>query len=136
MKKFFEKIKSADLKQSGAKINQTQRNALSTELKDILSDFLKQFESDSINIERVKNGVAISVENDKLGFVSMELNIVIKDLDYDIVGESENYAFELKEKQMQAELKAKAKAEKIKADKEKRLAKLKEKELALTSENE
>ena len=68
MNKFFETIKSADLKQSGAKINQTQRNALSTELKDILSDFLKQFESDSVNIERVKNGVAISVDNDKLGF--------------------------------------------------------------------
>ena len=76
-------------------------------------------------------GLTHYVENDKLGFVSMELNIVIKDLDYDIIGESENYAFELQEKQAQAELKAKAKADKIKADKEKRLAKLKEKELAL-----
>lgn len=134
MKKFFELIKKSDLKQSGCKINQTQRNALSTELKDYLAQFLKVFESDSVNIERVKNGVAISVDNDKLGFVSMELNIVIKDLDYDIIGESENYQFELNEKMEKAKALAKAKADKIKADKEKRLAKLKEKELALATE--
>ena len=134
MERFFETIKKSDLKQSGSKINQTQRNALSTELKDLLANFLKQYESDIVNIERVKNGVAISVENDKLGFVSMELNIVIKDLDYDIVGESENYEFELAEKRAKLEESARAKAEKIASDKAKRLAKLKEKELALTSE--
>ena len=134
MERFFETIKSADLKQSGAKINQTQRNALNSELKDILADFFKQYESDSVNIERVKNGVAISVENKKLGFISMELNIIIKDLDYDILNESENYQFELAEKRVKLEEQAKAKAEKIAKDKEKRLAKLKEKEFALTSE--
>lgn len=136
MKEFFETIKNADLKQSGNKINQTQRNILGNALKDILASVFKEYESDTINIERVKNGVAISVENEKVGFVSMELNITIKDLDYDIVGESENYEFELQEKQAQLEARAKAKADKIKADKEKRLAKLKEKENALKSESE
>lgn len=133
MKRFFETIKTSELKQSGSKINQTQRNALSTELKDILSEFLKQFESDSINIERVKNGVAISVENEKLGFVSMELNIVIKDLDYDIIGESENYQFELSEKKAKLEESARLKAEKVARDKAKRLAKLQAEAEALTN---
>lgn len=131
MKTFFETVKTTPLKQSGNKINQTQRNALNNRLKDLLAEFLKPYETDSINIERVKNGVAISVENDCVGFVSMELNITIKDLDYDLVGESENYQIELAEKRAKVEEQQKAKAEKIARDKEKRLAKLKEKENAL-----
>lgn len=113
---FVAAVKSLALKASGAKINQVQRNALKAHaLKAILEDLA------ALGAVQTNDGIVIEVANDELGAVHFELDIKVKDLNFDLVDAQAEYAKTLAdrdaraaaaaEKKVRAEADRKAKAE-------------------------
>ena len=98
----------AKLKASGAKINQVQRNALKEDALKALFAELQILES--ANIVRTNDGIVLEIPNDELGAVFLELDIKVKDLDFDIVSAVDERETALKDRADRAEKAAEKKA--------------------------
>lgn len=100
------------------KIEQKQaRNFKAQIMNALLNDFKATLESDNLVVERTADGIAVAIDNE-VGFVSVVFNATLKNLDYEVEYESENYKTEQESKLAEKQAKAKAKAEhlaKIKA---------------------
>lgn len=123
----FDFVNGLKLKETNGKINQVQRNELRA---NALNELLENLKSLGVECGRIKEGIAIEIPNEELGCVSAIIDLKIKDTNYYMQDEIDNYNFELREKQKALEEKAKAKAQKIKADTERREKLRLEKELA------
>lgn len=94
--KFLESLvdaKSAELKDSNGKINQTDRNALRNTLLDALRY--------DLNAVMTADGAVIEFEHEYWGSLCVEVSLKMKDPEYDIVEAEEEYIH----KQEAAELK-------------------------------
>ena len=116
MKNFIASVKSLALKESGSKINQIQRNALKSEaLYAIFSDL-----NGGTEIVRTLNGLVLVVPNDELGEVYLEIDLKVKNLDFDVEQATTEYSQTLAERvartKAAAEKKAKALAKKAKSE--------------------
>lgn len=119
-----DKVANAKLKVSNGKLDQATRNTLKNEATDLLHKALIQLlEGEEIIIERVQGAVGIGVNNE-IGLIPIELSLVFKNLDEDIIEKGEEYQMNLK---IKAE-KMQAKAKKTKEAQEKRKAETKPKE--------
>lgn len=99
-----------DIKMTGSKISQTARNQLRRDFADMLAEVLATAcGSDIIKVARTKDGIGIAVDNEKVGFIPIEIKPVFKDTEVDILELAEEYQEHLKE---QAEKKAKAERDK------------------------
>jgi hypothetical protein len=136
MKKLLEKIANDNsLISVNRKLKQTQGRAIKAELNRAMTELLtKELASDLVNVLSVSNGVGVSIDNEKVGMISFEVVIVVKDLEYDLEQEHEDFENELKAKAQAKAEAEKAKAEKIARDKKKREEKALEKELAKSRE--
>lgn len=107
-------LENAEIKLSGEKVNQTQRNEFKGEIqKALLSDLI----SLGLQATLTSEGIVLMIENDKTNlFVNIEATI--KNLDFDLESAKQEFA----EKQM-------AKLEREKSLKEKREKVAKEKTL-------
>lgn len=132
MKKLLEKIANDNaLISVNGKLKQTQGRAIKAELNRAMTELLsKELASDLVNVLSVSNGVGVSIDNEKVGMISFEVCIVVKDLEYDLEQEHEDFENELQAKAQAKAEAEKAKAEKIARDKKKREEKALEKELA------
>ena len=132
MKKLLEKIANDNsLISVNGKLKQTQGRAIKAELNRAMTELLsKELASDLVNVLSVSNGVGVSIDNEKVGMISFEVVIVVKDLEYDLEQEHENFENELQAKAKAKAEAEKAKAEKIARDKKKREEKALEKKLA------
>ena len=132
MKKLLEKIANDNsLIGVNGKLKQTQGRAIKAELNRAMTELLsKELASDLVNVLSVSNGVGVSIDNEKVGMISFEVVIVVKDLEYDLEQEHEDFVNELQAKAQAKAEAEKAKAEKIARDKKKREEKALEKELA------
>lgn len=132
MKKLLEKIANDNtLISVNGKLKQTQGRAIKAELNQAMTELLsKELVSDLVNVLSVSNGVGVSIDNEKVGMISFEVVIVVKDLEYDLEQEHEDFENELQAKAQAKAEAEKAKAEKIARDKKKREEKALEKELA------
>jgi len=132
MKKLLEKIANDNaLISVNGKLKQTQGRAMKAELNRAMTELLsKELASDLVNVLSVSNGVGVSIDNEKVGMVSFEVVIIVKDLEYDLEQEHEDFENELQAKAQAKAEAEKAKAEKIARDKKKREEKALEKELA------
>jgi len=109
---------------SNDKIKQNVRNDLKREIMTTLEKALKDNLADGlIQVAMTSNGVGVQLDNENVGFISFEIDLKIKDLDYDLQYENESYISVLEEKEMAKAEREKAKQEKIKADEERRKAK-------------
>jgi len=109
---------------SNDKIKQNVRNDLKREIMATLEKELKDNLADGlIQVAMTSNGVGVQLDNENVGFISFEIDLKIKDLDYDLQYENESYISVLEEKEMAKAEREKAKQEKIKADEERRKAK-------------
>ena len=109
---------------SNAKIKQNVRNDLIREIMTTLEKELKDSLADGlIQVAMTSNGVGVQLDNENVGFISFEIDLKIKDLDYDLQYENESYISVLEEKEMAKAEREKAKQEQIKADEERRKAK-------------
>ena len=132
MKKLLEKIANDNsLISVNGKLKQTQGRAIKAELNRAMTELLsKELASDLVNVLSVSNGVGVSIDNEKVGMISFEVVIVVKDLEYDLEQEHEDFENELQAKAKAKAEAEKAKAEKIARDKKKREEKALEKKLA------
>jgi hypothetical protein len=122
MKKLLEKIANDNtLISVNDKLKQTQGRAIKAELNRAMTELLsKELASDLVNVLSVSNGVGVSIDNEKVGMISFEVVIVVKDLEYDLEQEHEDFENELRAKAQAKAEAEKAKAEKIARDKKKR----------------
>ena len=136
MKKLLEKIANDNSFTSvNGKLKQTQGRAMKAELNQAMTELLsKELTNDLVNVLSVSNGVGVSIDNEKVGMISFEVCIVVKDLEYDLEQEHEDFENELQTKAQEKAEAEKAKAEKIARDKKKREEKALEKELARVRE--
>lgn len=122
-------VANADLKTTNGsklKIEQRTRNALKKDFTDILVQSLKTaLESDLITVVRTEKGIGISIDNEKIGYIPIEINAMFKDLEIDIMDMGEEYQEKLKSKAEKAEKAKIEKAKKIERSKAERLAKAK-----------
>jgi hypothetical protein len=93
MKKLLEKIANDNtLISVNGKLKQTQGRAIKAELNRAMTELLsKELASDLVNVLSVSNGVGVSIDNEKVGMISFEVVIVVKDLEYDLEQEHEDF---------------------------------------------
>ena len=118
------------------KIQQTDSNNLKKLVMDAIAQDIKEEVTDYIY--KVEKGYVLEIENDSIadgitnedgsGAISVELQAIIKGLDYNAMDESADYADRQEEKAEKAKIKAEEKARKIQSDTAAR-AKAKEKKV-------
>ena len=111
-------------------LQQTQRNALKTELVNALAqDLASKYEytyrvKDGIMLELANDSVADNIKNELgSGAISITIDIKINDLETNAETESESYRISVAEKLEKKAKAEKSKAEKVARDKAERLAK-------------
>lgn len=125
MKNFVNSIATRVLRtnSTATALHQTDRNALRSDSLTALANTLTAME---IPNTMVKEGIAIELPHDELGAVVIVLSETVKDLNYDIATEGEEYAREVAEK-AEAKLQKEAETAKKKAETEANKAKVKAK---------
>ena len=113
---------------NGGKLEQKISRKIKEDTTQLLLELFAQLENENIIVKRTSNGVGIALDNEKIGFIPLEISLSVKNLDYDIDFENEEYENHLKEMQEKAQAKAQAKAKKIASDTKKRQEKQLEKE--------
>lgn len=123
------------VEQSNQKLKQTYGRALKTKLNNALNDLLEsELTSELVQVASVSNGVGVAIDNEKVGYISFEVVIVVKGLEYDLQEEHDYYMRELQAKEQAKQEAEQAKQAKIKADNARREQKRLEKELARATE--
>jgi hypothetical protein len=74
-------IKGKVFKLSGEKINQTERNAFKAEVLESLATDLF---SAGMTAVRTSDGIVLEIENDELGNIYLELDVKVKNTDFDL----------------------------------------------------
>lgn len=133
LKTYLQDLANADIAHSETKIEQKASRQIKENLNSLMLQALESLASNDIQILRTAKGIGIAIDNEKVGFIPIEINITIKNLDYDIVEENIAYNEKLESDKIKKAEKEKTKAEKIarqKAIKEKakELKELKESE--------
>ncbi len=82
---FNKVVKDFKLRTTGDKIHQTDRNNLKIALMTTLKDFLTENE---IEVDFVKEGIAVSTFNEEIGEVNFVIDIKMKDLNFDFETET------------------------------------------------
>ena len=114
-KKFLKEVYTRDLKVTpkGA-INQTQRNNLKNELLDnLIEDLSKGL---GVDVVRLDKGIALNIQHEQEGALPITLDIVFKNITYDIDNESQAYQEDKLLKQVNKEIREKAKRVKFQND--------------------
>ena len=111
------------LTDSGKSIAQKERNELKYNLTEVIADIL---EDNGINyITRTSDGYIMEIQHEKLGVIPIEINIKVKNIDFDIGGSEEDWQIRVEERKEKEERKQKALAAK-EARRRAREAKLKQ----------
>jgi hypothetical protein len=74
-------IKGKVFKLSGEKINQTERNAFKAE---VLESLAVDLFSAGMTAVRTSDGIVLEIENDELGSIYLELDVKVKNTDFDL----------------------------------------------------
>lgn len=110
------------LTDSGKSIAQKERNELKYNLTEVIADIL---EDNGINyITRTSDGYIMEIQHEKLGVIPIEINIKVKNIDFDIGGSEEDWQIRVEERKEKEERKQAALAAK-EARRQAREAKLK-----------
>ena len=74
-------IKGKVFKLSGEKINQTERNAFKAQ---VLESLAVDLFSAGMTAVRTSDGIVLEIENDELGSIYLELDVKVKNTDFDL----------------------------------------------------
>lgn len=91
---------------ANGKLKQNVRNALKNEITEQFAEFLKQ---NGVENVRVKEGLILEFTNENLGAIPVVVNLVMKDLEFDVMTAENEYIAYIKDKEAKALAKAKAK---------------------------
>lgn len=117
--------------QSNDKINQNKRNAMKRGFVEALYCDVKEAlkELESVQVYRTSDGIALSIDNERVGMIPIVLDGMIKNLDYNAADEEDAYVEAQRAAAIKAEEAAALKARKIEESARARAAKLAQKEL-------
>jgi hypothetical protein len=111
------------LTDSGKSIAQKERNELKYNLTEVIADIL---EDNGIEyITRTSDGYIMEIQHERLGVIPIEINIKVKNIDFDIGGAEEDWTLRVEERKDKEERKQAAIAAKA-ARRQAREAKLKQ----------
>jgi hypothetical protein len=74
-------LKGKVFKLSGEKINQTERNAFKAQ---VLESLAVDLFSAGMTAVRTSDGIVLEIENDELGSIYLELDVKVKNTDFDL----------------------------------------------------
>jgi len=98
------------LTDSGKSVAQKERNELKYNLTEVIADIL---EDNGIEyITRTSDGYIMEIQHEKLGVIPIEINIKVKNIDFDIGGAQEDWDIRVKERKEKEERKQSALAAK------------------------
>jgi hypothetical protein len=110
------------LTDSGKSIAQKERNELKYNLTEIIADIL---EDNGVEyITRTSDGYIMEIQHEKLGVIPIEINIKVKNIDFDIGSSEEDWDIRVQDRKEKEDRKAAAVAAKA-ARREAREAKFK-----------
>jgi hypothetical protein len=89
-------IQNANLRVTGNRIHQTDRNKLRVQLINVLKEHLQ---AQNIEVGLVKEGIAVSTFNEEIGEVNFIIDIKMKDLNFDFEDEKALFEFDMSQKQ-------------------------------------
>jgi hypothetical protein len=89
-------IQNANLRVTGNRIHQTDRNKLRVQLINVLKEHLQ---AQNIEVGLVKEGIAVSTFNEEIGEVNFVIDIKMKDLNFDFEDEKALFEFDMSQKQ-------------------------------------
>lgn len=117
--------------QSNDKINQNKRNTMKRGFVEALYCDVKEAlkELESVQVYRTSDGIALSIDNERVGMIPIVLDGMIKNLDYNAADEEDAYVEAQRAAAIKAEEAAALKARKIEESTRARAAKLAQKEL-------
>jgi hypothetical protein len=91
------------LTDSGKSVAQKERNELKYNLTEVIADIL---EDNGIEyITRTSDGYIMEIQHEKLGVIPIEINIKVKNIDFDIGGAQEDWDIRVKERKEKEERK-------------------------------
>ncbi len=111
------------LTDSGKSIAQKERNELKYNLTEVIADILE--DNGMEYITRTSDGYIMEIQHEKLGVIPIEINIKVKNIDFDIGGAEEDWTLRVEERKDKEERKQAAIAAKA-ARRQAREAKLKQ----------
>jgi hypothetical protein len=111
------------LTDSGKSIAQKERNELKYNLTEVIADILE--DNGMEYITRTSDGYIMEIQHEKLGVIPIEINIKVKNIDFDIGSAEEDWTLRVEERKDKEERKQAAIAAKA-ARREAREAKLKQ----------
>jgi len=104
-------------------IKSTQRNKIKREVEDKFLKDLREMLGDLVVVKKTESGVIIGLEHEDLmkvadasGEISFEINIKVKNLDYDIINKNIEYREDLELKALRLKEQKENKDRKIKRD--------------------
>lgn len=111
------------LTDSEKSIAQKERNELKYNLTEVIADILE--DNGMEYITRTSDGYIMEIQHEKLGVIPIEINIKVKNIDFDIGGAEEDWTLRVEERKDKEERKQAAIAAKA-ARRQAREAKLKQ----------
>lgn len=113
LKSYLQTLANTEIAHSETKIEQKASRQIKENLNSLMIKALETIASDDVQILRTAKGIGIAIDNEQVGFIPIEINITIKNLDYDIVEENIAYNEKLESDKIKKAEKEKAKATKI-----------------------
>lgn len=89
-------VQKANLRITGDKIHQTDRNKLRIQLLQTLKENL---ENQNVEVCFLKEGIAVSTFNEEIGEINFIIDIKMKDLNFDFENEKALFEFDMTQKQ-------------------------------------
>lgn len=113
MKSYLNTLANTEIATTNNKVEQKASRQIKENLTNLLTNLLKNAETENqVVVMRTEKGVGIAVNNE-IGWVSIEINAVVKTLDYDLFEENEIYHDKVESRELRAKEQAEAKAKKI-----------------------
>lgn len=113
LKSYLNTLANTEIATTNNKVEQKASRQIKENLTNLLTDLLKGVETENqVVVMRTEKGVGIAINNEA-GWVSIEINAVVKTLDYDLVEENEIYHEKVESRELRAKEQAEAKAKKI-----------------------
>ena len=99
------------LTESGKSIAQKERNELKYNLTEVIADLLQDNGVDFIT--RTSEGYILELQHQEFGVIPVELNIKVKNLDFDVAAAEEDWAIRVEERKAKEERKQRDAAAKL-----------------------
>ena len=113
MKSYLNTLANTEIATTNNKVEQKASRQIKENLTNLLTNLLKGVETENqVVVMRTEKGIGIAINNE-IGWVSIEINAVVKTLDYDLVEENEIYHEKVESRELKAKELAETKAKKI-----------------------